>query len=104
MCLERCMRFLPHKQDTGGFFVAVLQKKPASDVAEAEVAASSSAVPSAEKAEAEAEAENQGAEPMVGTSSSSSSHRGTGGLCGQPYVAPVLVGSASCILPEWRTT
>eukprot|EP00854_Cymbomonas_tetramitiformis_P023026 gene23026-27861_t len=24
--LERCMRFLPHQQDTGGFFVAVLQK------------------------------------------------------------------------------
>eukprot|EP00887_Chlorella_sp_A99_P007303 scaffold2.g7303.t1 len=24
--LERCMRFLPHHQDTGGFFVAVLQK------------------------------------------------------------------------------
>ena len=24
--LHRCMRFLPHHQDTGGFFVAVLQK------------------------------------------------------------------------------
>lgn len=24
--LERCMRFLPHHQDTGGFFVAVLEK------------------------------------------------------------------------------
>lgn len=24
--LERCMRILPHQQDTGGFFVAVLQK------------------------------------------------------------------------------
>jgi hypothetical protein len=24
--LERCMRILPHHQDTGGFFVAVLQK------------------------------------------------------------------------------
>jgi tRNA (cytosine34-C5)-methyltransferase len=24
---ERCMRILPHHQDTGGFFVAVLQKK-----------------------------------------------------------------------------
>ena len=26
MPLGRCMRFLPHHQDTGGFFVAVLQK------------------------------------------------------------------------------
>ena len=25
--LDRCMRILPHQQDTGGFFVAVLQKK-----------------------------------------------------------------------------
>lgn len=24
--LERCMRLLPHQADTGGFFVAVLQK------------------------------------------------------------------------------
>ena len=24
--LERCMRFLPHHSDTGGFFVAVLAK------------------------------------------------------------------------------
>lgn len=24
--LDRCMRFLPHHQDTGGFFVAVLEK------------------------------------------------------------------------------
>jgi hypothetical protein len=24
--LERCMRILPHHQDTGGFFVAVLRK------------------------------------------------------------------------------
>jgi hypothetical protein len=24
--LERCMRFLPHHNDTGGFFVAVLEK------------------------------------------------------------------------------
>lgn len=24
--LERCMRFLPHHGDTGGFFVVVLQK------------------------------------------------------------------------------
>ena len=24
---DRCMRILPHHQDTGGFFVAVLQKK-----------------------------------------------------------------------------
>jgi 16S rRNA C967 or C1407 C5-methylase (RsmB/RsmF family) len=24
--MERCMRFLPHHQDTGGFFVAVLEK------------------------------------------------------------------------------
>ena len=24
--LERCMRFLPHHQDTGGFFVCVLKK------------------------------------------------------------------------------
>lgn len=24
--LHRCMRFLPHHQDTGGFFVCVLQK------------------------------------------------------------------------------
>jgi multisite-specific tRNA:(cytosine-C5)-methyltransferase len=24
--LERCMRLLPHHQDTGGFFVAVLEK------------------------------------------------------------------------------
>jgi hypothetical protein len=24
--LERCMRILPHHDDTGGFFVAVLQK------------------------------------------------------------------------------
>nr|XP_018673469.1 tRNA (cytosine(34)-C(5))-methyltransferase [Ciona intestinalis] len=27
MHLERCMRLLPHQQDTGGFFVAVLRKK-----------------------------------------------------------------------------
>ncbi len=26
MPLSRCMRFLPHHQDTGGFFVAVLEK------------------------------------------------------------------------------
>ena len=26
MPLHRCMRFLPHHQDTGGFFVCVLQK------------------------------------------------------------------------------
>lgn len=26
MHIERCMRFLPHDQDTGGFFVAVLEK------------------------------------------------------------------------------
>merc|ERR1712202_121886 len=26
MNLERCMRFLPHHQDTGGFFVAVIRK------------------------------------------------------------------------------
>jgi hypothetical protein len=25
--LSRCMRFLPHHQDTGGFFVAVLEKE-----------------------------------------------------------------------------
>ena len=24
---DRCMRLLPHQQDTGGFFVAVLEKK-----------------------------------------------------------------------------
>jgi 16S rRNA C967 or C1407 C5-methylase (RsmB/RsmF family) len=24
--LERCLRLLPHRDDTGGFFVAVLQK------------------------------------------------------------------------------
>ena len=24
--MERCMRFLPHAQNTGGFFVAVLEK------------------------------------------------------------------------------
>ena len=28
MHLERCMRFYPHFQDTGGFFVCVLRKKP----------------------------------------------------------------------------
>ena len=26
MPLHRCMRFLPHHQDTGGFFVCVLEK------------------------------------------------------------------------------
>jgi 16S rRNA C967 or C1407 C5-methylase (RsmB/RsmF family) len=26
MRLERCLRFLPHDQNTGGFFVAVLEK------------------------------------------------------------------------------
>jgi hypothetical protein len=27
--LERCLRIYPHLQDTGGFFVAVLEKSPA---------------------------------------------------------------------------
>ena len=27
MNINRCMRILPHQQDTGGFFVAVLTKK-----------------------------------------------------------------------------
>lgn len=27
MPLERCMRILPHHGDTGGFFIAVLEKK-----------------------------------------------------------------------------
>ena len=30
--LHRCMRFLPHQNDTGGFFVAVLRKKSEFDV------------------------------------------------------------------------
>ncbi|KAG9390457.1 RNA (C5-cytosine) methyltransferase [Carpediemonas membranifera] len=29
--LERCMRFYPHDGDTGGFFVAVIQKAPATE-------------------------------------------------------------------------
>ncbi|KAI0305143.1 S-adenosyl-L-methionine-dependent methyltransferase [Multifurca ochricompacta] len=28
LCLERCIRIYPHLQDTGGFFIAVLQHKP----------------------------------------------------------------------------
>lgn len=33
--LERCMRFLPHHNDTGGFFVAVFEKvKPLGPLAE----------------------------------------------------------------------
>ncbi|XP_049852446.1 RNA cytosine C(5)-methyltransferase NSUN2-like [Schistocerca gregaria] len=32
--LERCMRFLPHDQDTGGFFVAVIEKVSRSSPAE----------------------------------------------------------------------
>lgn len=31
MCLERCMRILPHDQDTGGFFVALMQKVSEAD-------------------------------------------------------------------------
>jgi hypothetical protein len=34
MPLERCMRVLPHHGDTGGFFIAVLQKTaPVADIA-----------------------------------------------------------------------
>lgn len=29
LCLEKCMRILPHFQNTGGFFVAVIRKKEA---------------------------------------------------------------------------
>ncbi|EDQ86689.1 uncharacterized protein MONBRDRAFT_38306 [Monosiga brevicollis MX1] len=45
LCLERCMRFYPHLQDTGGFFVAVLRKTkplpgPPSPIADADPAQS----------------------------------------------------------------
>ena len=30
--LERCMRVLPHYQDTGGFFIAVLEKESVESV------------------------------------------------------------------------
>jgi len=44
--LERCMRVLPHFQNTGGFFIAVLQRAPtAQPVAAAASAASKAAAP-----------------------------------------------------------
>ena len=53
--LARCMRFLPHDDDTGGFFVTVLRKAPAAGVAaddvdvdvDAEPAAAAAAEPAA---------------------------------------------------------
>jgi tRNA (cytosine34-C5)-methyltransferase len=53
--LDRCIRLLPHKQDTGGFFVALLHKKGwPSDAVKAEAEA---------EVEVEAEAEAETVEP-----------------------------------------
>ena len=43
MHIERCMRVLPHQQDTGGFFIAVLQRSAKADKADAEPAAATAA-------------------------------------------------------------
>lgn len=46
MCLERCVRIYPHLQDTGGFFVAVLQRTDKPPARDAFVSAPSSNVDS----------------------------------------------------------
>ena len=47
--LDRCMRVLPHQQDTGGFFIAVFERLPtAADAAPAEPPAAAEAPAAAE--------------------------------------------------------
>ncbi|XP_077404450.1 RNA cytosine C(5)-methyltransferase NSUN2 [Vanacampus margaritifer] len=104
MHLERCMRILPHHQNTGGFFVAVLVKKApmpwnkrypklrkeASSGSEAQTQSSAAAaetpcLPEGEEMQEEgAERKGDGEEAQQGAPKGASSSDKQDGVCGPP--------------------
>uniref|UniRef100_A0A8C9QQX8 tRNA (cytosine(34)-C(5))-methyltransferase n=1 Tax=Scleropages formosus TaxID=113540 RepID=A0A8C9QQX8_SCLFO len=92
MKLERCMRILPHHQNTGGFFVAVLVKKaampwnrrypkpPASTLAGAEALED---LPHAEEDAGSADLESASVDPELGECPQEATS-GKDGVCGPP--------------------
>lgn len=64
MHLERCMRVLPHQQDTGGFFIAVLSKRSQAAAKPEHVTSSAAAVSSDAVAPVEGDASGASHAPL----------------------------------------